>query len=1005
MIASTALKELPDLYARLQRANYTLGPVQWQRVVDLLTGALLENNLGDDPKQWRPLIAPLVCTNREQQSQFATIYTHWLEAQAKSTAEEPGTNDVSTPLRRWLIVVLFSTAMAWCALQGYPQLQTSCQLDDTGGLCKLFGLKKPVVISPVIDIFQPDMPAASQTIKKRPLLQPVGPIDVILVNQTGQEKPIDLWRLILPVWLVALFLAYALWRLLDPQAVLERKKANTDRSDQLPLNVDRYQLFTDTHSSDALRRLHSSEYRQTQRLDATQTVQKSIECGSFVPVTKQRAYVADWVLLIDQHHKRDMVASCAGTIAQRLSQAGVEVSRYYFRETPYPLVDQKTQTPFPVEQLSHRHPDARFLLVSAPSALFDFWLKTPLPWLADLAQQRPVTVINPGASTDQHLADAFHQQGVTLFQLANNSLQQLTVRTGASSWEDECPPSRPEQLEVDPKTKLEQEAADHRKHLGDEGYLLLAALASYPEFNLALAEALEPLLFIDHNGRTRTARLLGLLQLSWAKRGWIPTDTAIALIRELSHDEREQVSQAYRLLLKKEPSEGGNLLLDYSKRAGKGAGSPHHGVFLNLLHGGWRSRFAFQLPRWGLALASASLRRGIVSGVIITVALLTGYFGQWGVQSVAATIVPVIGLSEDTFQIRFHPSQRLIAEALQAQLQKEGAIKVALELAETDLAKGAKIATGSLTVSEADALQQFIQQATWGGAVVREQSPAGTVIELGPYSAGTASLFSDTFTDSAVSPPVADGKAPPLPEMVRIDSGLFLMGSPSDEPERGSDEGPQHKVRVAAFYLSKYEVTFGQYDAFATATGRKLPSDEGWGRGKRPVINVTWEDASAYTQWLSKKTGERYRLPTEAEWEYAARAGTTTPFYTGACITTEQANYDGTYDYNNCGAKTGLFRRQTVEVDALPQAANPWGLYHMAGNVYEWTQDCWHDDYTDAPSDAKAWTEAQGGECGGRVLRGGSWFFRPRGVRSAFRFWFTSIVANFFVGFRVARTL
>jgi formylglycine-generating enzyme required for sulfatase activity len=135
------------------------------------------------------------------------------------------------------------------------------------------------------------------------------------------------------------------------------------------------------------------------------------------------------------------------------------------------------------------------------------------------------------------------------------------------------------------------------------------------------------------------------------------------------------------------------------------------------------------------------------------------------------------------------------------------------------------------------------------------------------------------------------------------------------------------------------------------------------------VINVSWDDARAYADWLSDQTGQRYRLPTEAEWEYAARAGTTTPFWTGDCIHTDQANYDGNYDYNGCGAKTGVHRGQTVPAGSLP--ANAFGLHEIAGNVWEWVEDCWHSSYAGAPTDGSAWVEADGGECS-RVVRGGS---------------------------------
>nr|VFK25746.1 MAG: Formylglycine-generating enzyme, required for sulfatase activity, contains SUMF1/FGE domain [Candidatus Kentron sp. MB]VFK29738.1 MAG: Formylglycine-generating enzyme, required for sulfatase activity, contains SUMF1/FGE domain [Candidatus Kentron sp. MB]VFK74890.1 MAG: Formylglycine-generating enzyme, required for sulfatase activity, contains SUMF1/FGE domain [Candidatus Kentron sp. MB] len=240
------------------------------------------------------------------------------------------------------------------------------------------------------------------------------------------------------------------------------------------------------------------------------------------------------------------------------------------------------------------------------------------------------------------------------------------------------------------------------------------------------------------------------------------------------------------------------------------------------------------------------------------------------------------------------------------------------------------------------------------------------------------------------------------PRMVVIPAGEFQMGSPKDEKGRRPNEGPQHRVRIAkAFALGVTEVTFAEYDRFAKATKRNLPDDEDWGRGQRPVINVSWQDAVAYAQWLSDQTGERYRLPTEAEWEYAARATTTTPFSTGECITTAQANYDGNVDYAGCGAKTGIYREETVPAGSLP--ANPWGLHEMHGNVWEWTADCWHDNYKGAPTDGRAWGKESGGNCSGRVLRGGSWSNEPGGLRSAYRSWFNPVGAFFLVGFRLAR--
>ena len=154
------------------------------------------------------------------------------------------------------------------------------------------------------------------------------------------------------------------------------------------------------------------------------------------------------------------------------------------------------------------------------------------------------------------------------------------------------------------------------------------------------------------------------------------------------------------------------------------------------------------------------------------------------------------------------------------------------------------------------------------------------------------------------------------------------------------DERPVHTVRVERFELSKYEVTFEEYDRFTAATGRARADDEGWGRGRCPVINVTWDDAVAYTQWLSQQTGERYRLPSEAEWEYAARAGTSTAYSWGNEIGRNRANCYG------CGSRWD--GRQTAPVGSL--SPNGWGLHDMHGNVWEWVQDCWNESYRGAPT-------------------------------------------------------
>jgi formylglycine-generating enzyme required for sulfatase activity len=262
------------------------------------------------------------------------------------------------------------------------------------------------------------------------------------------------------------------------------------------------------------------------------------------------------------------------------------------------------------------------------------------------------------------------------------------------------------------------------------------------------------------------------------------------------------------------------------------------------------------------------------------------------------------------------------------------------------------------------------------------------------------------------------------PEMVVLPAGTFMMGSPETEPERESwqkgSESPQHLVTIAQpFAAGRHLVTRAQFAAFVKAADYKADDahdwtsinwenehrapwlDPGFAQGdNHPVVCVSWLDAKAYAAWCAKVSGRLYRLLSEAEWEYAARAGTTTPFWWGASITTSEANYNGNYVYKGGGSK-GVYRRGTVPVSSF--AANPWGLYNVHGNVWEWCEDAWHDNYNGAPPDGSAWLQA--GDASRRVLRGGSWSYNPGGLRSAGRAGDSSEVRSDGRGFRIAAPL
>ncbi len=258
-------------------------------------------------------------------------------------------------------------------------------------------------------------------------------------------------------------------------------------------------------------------------------------------------------------------------------------------------------------------------------------------------------------------------------------------------------------------------------------------------------------------------------------------------------------------------------------------------------------------------------------------------------------------------------------------------------------------------------------------------------------------------------------------KMVQIESGTFNMGSKDGE----KDATPIHRVNVPSFHIGAKEVTVKEFSVFINSTNYQTSADKNGGSYIRkgnslekrkgvnwkydekgnirpqsdynhPVIHVSWNDAQAYCKWLSQETGKHYRLPSEAEWEYAARGGTKTPFYTGYNLTTKQANYDGHYPYKNNAQ--GRYRKQTTPVGHF--APNPYKLYDMSGNVYEWCADKWHSNYEGAPTDGSVWSD--GTLSTPHVLRGGSWYSVAGYCRSAYRYFNAADISGNDLGFRIA---
>jgi formylglycine-generating enzyme required for sulfatase activity len=280
-------------------------------------------------------------------------------------------------------------------------------------------------------------------------------------------------------------------------------------------------------------------------------------------------------------------------------------------------------------------------------------------------------------------------------------------------------------------------------------------------------------------------------------------------------------------------------------------------------------------------------------------------------------------------------------------------------------------------------------------------APDGTAPESGEETVAAAEPSPEAVPETAAAATESAGETGPGgvfkdklasggfgPEMVWIPAGTFEMGSSGSS--RHTEERPRHTVKVSRFAISRYEVTIAQYEKFAKATGRPMPDTLYMEKETHPVVFVSWDDAFYYTKWLSEQTGKKYRLPSEAEWEYAAGAGRTSPFWWG---------FDEQPNMAHCfGCGTGLDPRRPTRTGSFQP--NPFGLYDTAGNVAEWVRDCWHDTYNGAPTDGSVW---EGGDCAYRVVRGGAYSSPPQSIRHAKRDRFKSDQSYDHVGFRVAR--
>ena len=710
-----------------------------------------------------------------------------------------------------------------------------------------------------------------------------------------------------------------------------------------------------------------------------------------------------------------------------------------------------------LDQLYARFNGARLIIISETDIIFHPLSGEPRLWLDALTPWRDKIWLHPQDAHAPHAALLAGHQFLLLPLLRASFAQWVNYFTTAQRTEPVAvqsanPIKLPELIISEPDawltekppygvdlTQLTQQLA---QFLGPYGLRLLRTIAAYPKPNWQLTQALDYLLYGHLNTvqqtmdppERREQRLMRISRLPWLTHAHFPYWLRVHLLSDLDDTERERISSAWQRLFTQltNKESAGTLKLEIrtlSKQAlllrlnelqaSDTKQAINDPIFVQVLLGGQLDPLDFKLPSASAkelphATRLLILRPALIVSFLAAIATLILYVGWKHVdESGWYKLRHSLTVRENStwpVQIRHAQTTQPLALALSEALRfKQFTVKLD-DRVTPDSTTGDKqananhirYAPGGQAI--ADQIAVSLRWLTYGESIESEEDstlPASTIQVTLNRTYQPLTAFNDELHVPYVVP--ADEKSAPStglpfeePQMVRIPPGSFIMGSPEWEAGRRSDEGPQRKVTLDyPFEIGRYEVTFAQYDAFAKETQYPLPDDRGWGRGDRPVINVSWHDAQAYVKWLSDKTGKKYRLPTEAEWEYVARADTSTAYWWGEAIGQNNAICNG------CGSQWDA--QQTAPVGSFKP--NTFGVYDTASNVWEWTQDCWHSNYDGAPTDSSAWLEKNGGDCSNRVLRGGSWNLDPQNLRSANRLRINPDGANFNGGFRVARDL
>ena len=951
---------LPDVISafldELREAGYNLGVEQYVAVQDLVLALVTQGKILEHPKQLRSFLGPIVCSSAVEQDDFQIRFDRWFPVEqtpedlSKTIPEEAKSfqqalQQITKRSRRlgWGIAAILSVLFLVGVFASPGNLPTDVPVT-------------PPTVSPTVSTPSPSPTSIEPIQEPVPVPLPISP-----------ALPVPVPVLIVPDWQITLglfallsglvFLIEQLYWNRWVRLFLERQSTSqVPQLQQISLPSADQVLFPPLVFLHIAQRFRQRVPVPSHRLAIVPTITKTLRNGGwFAPVYGYRQELPEYLLLIDRSSFQDHQARLINEMVKRLEEQAVLITGFYFDSSPQLCFPFGTGTPCSLKEISDRYRQHRLLIFVQADQFFspitgelepwvqrlDFWsdraVLTPKPleqWAypeLTLAEHLIVLPATPEGLTHliRNLQDSSAPR-LPLERIGSQVSLPKTLHRHPQRWLQRYSP---------PNDRVQEMLTALHRYLGADGFLWLSACAVFPELHWNITLYLGNVL-CGAAGETllKTVSITDLALLPWFRTGYLPDWLRLKLITALSPAAEAEIRKVL----------GELLVLKISGSVGE-----------------WQLTLAQREPASVLHKLAASLLR-IVS--------------------------------------RQAPPESPFRDYIFLEFMTRNRSKLALQLPQTwqDLLRlphspliGRRVFMGLGFALVAAALTPLLQNLQ-RRILVRQPESLPSLPQLTrAFTFQTATVDRSgvvTLRDSEAQEYIEDlGNGLNL-RMVAIRGGTFLMGQTEAEKiqllkEYGEqnyqtyldEELPRHEVTIPDFFMGIFTVTQAQYQALMGENPSTFRGED------RPVETVSWDESVAFCDRLSTQTGRNYRLPTEAEWEYACRAGTTTPFAFGDMITPELANYDWKSSYNGSPTRSSD-PRETQPVGSYP--ANAWGLYDMHGNVWEWCLDHWHSNYADKPEELKqdgstAWLSSD--ESKNRLLRGGSWYSNAKSCRSAYR--------------------